>query len=547
MSDASVRKQLAALLLLRLKLPGDHGHVAKEVVTLLVETQDSQQLEEAFATMGESTIVVLLSSLDEAAVNQLHVAMLPCNLTCRGLIDKELARRLASRLNEEHLKRLWQLLQGHLHAEQDSWARAAACLLSAHLGRMEVQLHNLSLEVLVEARKFLDSQDSTIAFAKDFFRYDLGVSMAEQWPLKSSAPIFNELAGRLSGEESEEKLQLLRKAHSIDESHPDIRASLRNQLHAHMLSEEEGDAFAMEGLFLKLALEEGYIPEEVLPKLTLHDHHLIEVSPDQLMKLCQQLVESNRQADGARVAVVAARSFREKGQERQSEEAFLKAFSLDCANKQAAEGLANAVTSAHERCAELEYRCDELKGKALEAKCEATGLANAVTSAHERCTELEYRCVELRNNGRTVEEALKAKCQALQKEMQGIQMAIVWDLSSYDFSNFRKGQCQESEKFELLSSGVTGWLKLYPKGDGNSSVGRAGLFLFVNKPAVVKWTCQSGSDEVKTEERDFSKDMINGKPDGFGNASFMSMSETNGSITVRILTVQLPGSALIFR
>ena len=116
--DTSARKQLAALLLLRLKLPGDHGTAAKEAVSLLVETQDSQQLQEAFGVMEESDIVTLLSSLDEAAVNQLHVAMLPCDLASRELVDKELARRLASRLNEERLKRLWELLQGHLDTEQ---------------------------------------------------------------------------------------------------------------------------------------------------------------------------------------------------------------------------------------------------------------------------------------------------------------------------------------------------------------------------------------------------------------------------------------------
>ena len=102
--DSSARRQLAALLLLRLELPGEHGKAAKEVVSLLIEFQDSQQLQEAFAAMEESTFVTLLCSLDEAAVNQLHAAMLPCDKACKGLVDKELARRLASRLNEEHLK-----------------------------------------------------------------------------------------------------------------------------------------------------------------------------------------------------------------------------------------------------------------------------------------------------------------------------------------------------------------------------------------------------------------------------------------------------------
>ena len=530
--DSSARKQLATLLLFRLKLPGEHGTVAKEVLSLLIEFEDSEQLQEAFGAMEEATIVTLLSSLDETAVNQLHVAMLPCDKPCKGLVDKELARRLASRLNEERLKRLWQLLQGHLHAEHDSWDRAAGCLLSAQMGRMEVQLHDLSLEVLVKAGKFLDDQDSAIAFAQDFFGYDLGISTAEQWPLKSSAPIFHELAARVSEDESEEKLHLLLKAHSIDETHPDIRSSLHMQLYARMLSLEEGDAFAMEGLFLKLALEEGCIPEEVLAKLTLSDHYLAQSSPDQLMKLSQQLVESNRQADGARAAVVAAKAFKAKGHERQSEEAFVKAFALDRSNQEAAEGLAKAVSSAHSRCEELGHRCDELQKKgcaveeALEAKCQA----------------LQEEVQRIRNRQGSAESRNSPPSQALQ-----LHSALVWDLSSYDFGDLRKGQCQKSEKFQLGSSGVTAWLDLRPKGHSESFEGMAGLFLWVDKPAVVKWTWQSGSREVQTSERDFSKDLRpNGTPGGWGWHNFMPISETNGSVTLRILSVQVPGSKLRF-
>ena len=516
--DAAARKQLATLLLLRLKLPGEHGNGAKEVVSLLVESQDSQQLQEAFGIMEESDIVTLLSSLDETAVKQLHVGMLPRDHGWKGLVDKEVARRLASQLNEGCLKMLWQLLQGHLDSEQDSWAQAAACFLSAQMGRIEVHLANLSSKVLAEARKFLDDQVFAIAFAKDFFACDLGISSAKQWPLKSTAPIFNELATRVSEDKSEEKLQLLLKGYDIAESDLVIRASLYKLLHARMLSQNGGDAYAMEGLFLKLALEEGCIPEEVLAKLTLGDHHLIQVSPELLMKLCHQLADSDRPADGARVALVAARGFTAECQARQSEEAFLKAFSLEHSNQEAAEGLANAVTSAHERCAELEYWCEELQ-----------------------------------NNGR----ALEAKCQALQKEMQGIQntrregsaepSSILWDLSGYDFSGFRKGECQKSEKFQLLSSGLTAWLLLYPKGGPTASEGKATLYLRVDKPATVKWSCQSGSGEVQTSERNFSKDLRpNGTPDGYGWRNFMPISEANGSITLRILSVQLPGSKLRF-
>ena len=290
-----------------------------------------------------------------------------------------------------------------------------------------------------------------------------------------------------------------------------------------MLSQNGGDAYAMEGLLLQLALEERLIPEEVLPKLTLSDHHLIQVSPELLMKLCQQLANSDRPADGARVALVAARGFTAECQPRRCEEAFLKAFSLDRSNQEAAEGLAKAVASAHKCCEEL----------------------------GDRCGKLEDRCDELNKKGQASEEgrkALEAQCEALRRRCSDLEsQRIVWDLSGYDFSNFRKGQLQESEEFQL-NSGVTAWLDLYPKGDSESSEGKAALYLSVDKPATVKWTFQSGSGEVWTTERDFSQAALNpdGTPEGWGRPDFMPVSKANGSVTLRILSVQVPGSTLRF-
>ena len=526
--DTSARKQLAALLLLRLKLPGDRGTAAKEAVSLLVETRDSQQLQEAFGVMEESDIVTLLSSLDEAAVNQLRVAMLPCDLASRELVDKELARRLASRLNEERLKRLWQLVQGNVDAEPDFWARAAACLLSVHMGRIEVQLQNLSLKVLREACKFLDDKNLAISFAKDFLSYDLGISTAGQWPLRSSAPIFCELAGRLSEdtlEENEEKLQLLVKAHGIDESHPGIREALRKLLHAHMLSREARGESTMEGLFLKLALEEGDVPVEVLPKLTLSECHLKQASPEQLMKLSRQLAQHNQPMDGFHVAVLAANVFKVKGHAKQSEEAFLKAFALDPCSEEVAGEVANTLTSLL-RC------CEALKEKnnALEAKCKD------LQKLGDRCNELEEKS-RLNESKR---KALELRCAEL--ESLKLNSSIVWDLSSSDFADFRKGQGHWSGTFQLLCSGITAMLELYPKGREDSGMGKAGLVLHVERPATVNWTWQSGSGEVKTQEHRFQREW-----DYFVCRDFGPTRPTIRSITFRILSVQLPGSTLRFR
>ena len=241
---------------------------------------------------------------------------------------------------------------------------------------------------------------------------------------------------------------------------------------------------------LELALEDGAdIPSEVLSSLTLEPHHLGQPSPKQLLLLADMLGSNDRSADGARVAVFAAQALAASDKARESEDAFVKAFSLDRSNQEAVEGLANAVASAHKRCDELEHRWEGPRRE--------------------------------------------------------IGSSLVWDLSSYDFTGFRQDDEQWSEGFQISSTGITAWLGLYPKGEVNSSEGMAGLYLFVDKPAVVKWTWQSGSGEVETSERDFSQD-CDGTPDGYGWRNFMPISETNGSVTLRILSVQLPGSKLRF-
>ena len=121
---------------------------------------------------------------------------------------------------------------------------------------------------------------------------------------------------------------------------------------------------------------------------------------------------------------------------------------------------------------------------------------------------------------------------------------VVWDLSTYDFTNFKKDQEQISETFQL-PNGINAWLNLKPKGEARSSEGMAALFLWLETPAVVKWTWQSNSGKVITMECDFSKDLgKGGKPVGWGIRSFMPISETNGSITLHVLSVQLLGSTL---
>ena len=224
----------------------------------------------------------------------------------------------------------------------------------------------------------------------------------------------------------------------------------------------------------------------MLRKLKLEEKHFELASPQQLINLAQQLERIRQEADGARVAGFAAKAFAAMGKARESEDASLRAFAMDPSSREVAAGLAQAVKSAHRRC------------------------------------------------------------EALESTSRSFITSITWDLSKYDFTNFTKSQLQHSETFQL-PNGINAWLSLHPKGDSRSAEGMAALFFGVDKPATVKWTAQSCTGKVLTAERDFSKNLgEDGKPLGWGWHDFMPISQSNGSITVRILSVELPGSNLRF-
>ena len=192
------------------------------------------------------------------------------------------------------------------------------------------------------------------------------------------------------------------------------------------------------------------MPEEVLPKLTLSECHLNQAAPDQLMVLSQQLVESDRRADGACLGASAGKVFACKGKMRESEEAFLKAFALDPSNQEAAGGLVTAVTSARKHCEEVEDRCEELRN---------------------RCSELEKKCLASEEGRKTLE----AQCQTLQSrcayfELNILQPRFMWNLSIFDFTSFTRGHAQCCEPV-VISAGVTTSLELYPRGHSDSPVG----------------------------------------------------------------------------
>ena len=359
-----------------------------------------------------------------------------------GAVSKELAERLASLLNRNRLTELWQLLQAHVDDSRDSWLQAAACLLCAHLSRLKVPMEQLSSGLLTEAGKFIEDQGSTIAFAKGFFKHDLGISAVEQWPLRSAALIFRELAIRIPDETSEEKLRLLLKAYSIDDVDPVVQDALSEQLQRHIVQREQSGC-EMEGLFLKLALnEEAEFSREVLSKLTLEARHLNMASPGQLTLLARQLGNIDRKMDGAGVAVVAATAFASDDKVREAEEAFLEAFALDPSNQDAARGLVRAVSSAHERCDQLQKSNEELKAKADMPRVE-------------------------------------------------LDSPILWDLSTFDFATEKV-----SPEFQL-PGGVEADLRIYPN---NVCHGLDELYLFMNKQVRIKGTVQFDSREARAFE-----------------------------------------------
>ena len=556
------------LLRLQLKLPEkEPGDTAKQAVSLLVQLPDDGQLLDVLSRVSEHELQALLPAFDEEAL-QIQRTMLPLDAPCRGMVNKELARRLASCLeSDERLKSLWSLLLENLEDDRHTWTKAAACVLVTHTARLDLDLQRLPADLLSEASIFLEDRDAAVAFAKE---YGLSIAAAEKWPLKSAAQILGERARRLSEKESEEKLELLLKAHQIDETDGVIRTSLLEQLQQHILNRKVGEASAMEGLFLKLALElEDEIAEDVIPKLALEARHLSEPTPDHLMILVEQL-SNKRRADGARVALFAARAFASEGRERDSEAAFLKAFALDHCNRDAAEGIVKVLTSGrydhHEgkqRCAGLETKCQDMQRQHEDVEYKVQALEKSCMQLVARCQALQKHCEELDQKG----QASQQQCQQLQEKCEGLQVrceqleklqlhrldigkSLVWDLSNYDFTSFTPGQFQCSETFQL-SSGIKAWLQFYPGGGGPlpsrsptrmsaaSQRRKAGVCLFVDWPCWVKWTCQCDLGEPVSLEHEFSE-----SPEGAGWCPTVSQSVR--SITLRILRVQVKGSSLWF-
>ena len=169
--------------------------------------------------------------------------------------------------------------------------------------------------------------------------------------------------------------------------------------------------------------------------------------------------------------------------------------------------------------------CEELQKKNEEQK-------KGIEDLTKMCKELQKRCGDLEK----ISQALQVPSGT----------SFFWDLSGYDFSAFSQGEKKQSDKFQICS-GITAWISLLPKGQNNSSAGKAAVFLHVDKAAKVKFRFRSG-DADKTLEHDYSTSMnADGSPHGWGWKDFIDSSALQGaSITVDVLSVQLANSSLQF-
>lgn len=395
-----------------------------------------------------------------------------------------------------------------------------ALILAAFIERLTfVALEDLQQDLLNLTRKYLENQDEAKTFAIDFFQSDCGISTG-LWPRKGAAKIFAELAFRLK-EDNEERLQLLIKAHSIDGEDTEIRKHLKGQ---HMLQEVDSLAGVdVEGLFLKLMLEDKEeIPAIVLQKLSLQENRIKDLSAEHLMSLAQQLSQAGRRVDAAQVAVDAAKLFAQNANGRadespESQDAFLKAFGWNRNNEEASDGLVTVVLALKESNQKF-----KLQGEEFEA-------------LKKMCEDLQEKCKDI--------DMLRQKCDSLERKFLDpypLGTSFVWDLSSYNFTNMRKGHKQKSDNFQISPS-ISARLQVYPKGRSGSLPDMAAVHLRLDRPARVRFTLQSGQALRTAFHEDYVEDAANRS---YGWNSVVATSAANNNITLKLLSVQ-PGNSSV--
>ena len=462
--DTSARKQLAALLLIRVKLlSSNRDSVILEICVLLLDFGDEKLTLEFLSGISAQEVARVIEELEDEMFSRLRetqVFHLSPVHPHRDAFDLECARRLARRAGDDvELKELWNLLL--LHDPQDSWLNAAAVVLASFIDKLDVDLPTLGDQLLHQAYRCLHNKDVAMSMATEFFKYDLGISANLAWPPKGCACILMEVAIRT--EDDQRKIRLLAQAYNMDPGNQSLRSTNLKHLHQYLLSDHEGASTDMaERLFLKLSVEKEEIPEDLILRLTLGDSQLDDVSADQLLVLARQ-IGPKLQMDGARLAAKAGRLLRSRDLA-EAQDAFLLAFSLDCKNDGVVDGLIQSARDFKKKCQSLE----------------------------EECQRLEKSCQD-----RSV-------------------ISFVWDLSGHDFRGFRKGERQTSEKLPL-SWGINAWISLFPKGEEGSLYGKASLHLDFENVACVRGKVRGGNQA----DVDFALD----RPGTWLRRNFMDTSE----------------------
>lgn len=450
--DTSAQKKLLALLVARMKLlkPGTRDSLNLEVTLLLLDGKDSLYIRKVLRTLEAGEIKSVLRKLEDKVLLLVKTMMSPycCDLglTWYRAVDLEMVRRFSRGLDDdERLHVLWMFLHEEFYyRDQCAFTKAIAVVLMAFVERLQwcdVQLESLDQKLLLQVCSYLKDRKAAIQMANDFFEYDFGLANAESWPPKGCGSIMMEVAFRSDGAE---KIRLIAEAYKLDAGHPRLRARAVQHLHRFLMDrdrscmEESEDEVGKlyhdaEGLFLKLVLEDrrNKLPEDLIPHLTLQNDLLNSLSPDQLMLLTQQIGKI-RGADGSRLAVKAAKMFAKQSEDK-SQDALLQAFRLDQNNADAANGLVKTVVAMKEKCKDLEKRCQDRP-----------------------------------------------------------MVSFAWDMSTFDFTNFKKGDRIMSDPLPLSTWGIEAHLFFFPLGEEGSDRGKAAVHLHFKNVAYVKGKIQGG-------------------------------------------------------
>jgi len=103
------------------------------------------------------------------------------------------------------------------------------------------------------------------------------------------------------------------------------------------------------------------VPAELLPQIPLDADDLNDVPAPVLRALEDQLANTSRHVDAARVAVIAAQLLDAAGDRLSAAQCYVRAFSIDRSNSTAADGIVETSPAIWQHCAQLQDKCTQLQ------------------------------------------------------------------------------------------------------------------------------------------------------------------------------------------